>query len=147
MIVRPATPEDSRIIWEWRNDPVTISTSRSQAEVEWEGHSKWFPAKLASPGTVFIVGITDGPLGLTRFDFLPSGVWATSVNLNPAYRGKKLSSPMLSSAMEWMKSEKDAGKFSTEIKDGNIPSIKMFGRCGYGLVWVEPDGFSIYATS
>jgi hypothetical protein len=49
LTVRPATIADSKSVYDWRNDPVTVSTSRTQAGVEWVGHSAWFPAQLANP--------------------------------------------------------------------------------------------------
>jgi RimJ/RimL family protein N-acetyltransferase len=141
--VRPATEGDSRSIFGWRNDPVTISTSRTKAGVEWEGHQRWFPAQLAKDDTVCLIGVAGEPCGVVWFRKGRSGVWETSVNMSPAFRGRKLSAPMLAGAMEWMRKERGAEQFSTEIQDTNTASIKMFERCGF--VYVHPSpGFGTY---
>jgi RimJ/RimL family protein N-acetyltransferase len=144
--VRPATNDDSQRIFQWRNDPVTISTSRTQAGVEWDGHQRWFPAQLEKPETVCLIAEHEGePCGVVWFRQGRSGVWETSVNMAPAFRGKKLSAPMLGVAMDWIRQLRGAGCFSTEIQDANLASIKMFEHCGF--VYVHPSpGFGTYAT-
>src|SRR5262245_18808926 len=138
MQVRLAAESDSRLIYEWRNDPITISTSRTQAGVEWEGHNRWFPAQLAMPEMVCLIGLNeDVPCGVVWFRKGRSGVWETSVNLSPAFRGRKLSVPMLATAVQWIRTNRGADVFATEIQDENIASIKMFERCGF--VYVHPS--------
>ena len=146
MNVRPATEADSRLVFDWRNDPVTISTFRT-GRVEWDGHSKWFPVQLSKDGTVCLIGEHDGkPCGVIWFHKNRSGVWETSVNLAPEFRGKKLSVPLLNTSLEWMRVHKSAEHFSTEIKNDNLPSIKMFEHCGYLFVFQSPDFGAYYAA-
>ncbi|WP_454634451.1 N-acetyltransferase family protein [Bradyrhizobium cenepequi] len=93
-----------------------------------------------------LIGECEGePCGVVWFRKGRSGVWETSVNLSPAFRGRKLSAPMLAAALSWMRERRDAKYFSTEIQDTNIASIKMFERCGF--VYVHPSpGFGTYCT-
>lgn len=145
MQIRLANESDTRLIFEWRNDPLTISTSRTQAGIEWDGHSKWFPAQLSKPETTCLIGEEAEPCGVVWFRKGRSGVYETSVNLAPQFRGKKLSAPMLGAAADWMRNNKSAQFFSTEIQDTNVASIKMFERCGF--VYVHPSpGFGTYVA-
>jgi RimJ/RimL family protein N-acetyltransferase len=144
--VRPATEADSKSIFDWRNDPITVSTSRTQAGVEWNGHSVWFLKQLANPDTTCLIGEYEGqPCGVVWFRKGRSGVFETSVNLAPQFRGRKLSSPMLQASLNWMKGNKGAKVFSTEIQNENLASIKMFERCGFAYVHPSP-GFGTYCT-
>ncbi len=139
MIIRPATIDDSKNIFSWRNDPITIAMFRT-GKVEWKDHSKWFPSQLLKPFTVCLVGEHDDlACGVVWFHKNRSDVWETSVNLAPEYRGKKLSVPLLNSSLEWVKNNRAVRLFSTEIKNTNIPSIKMFEACLYRLIFQSPD--------
>ena len=144
---RLATPEDSRRVFEWRNDPVTISTSRTRSGVEWDGHQAWFPAQLEKPDTQCVIIEYEGsPMGVVWFRENRSGLFETSVNSNPDFRGRKLSVPMLREAMKFMRRQHSRPvRFSTEIKDDNIASIKMFERNGFTYVHPSP-GFGTYVT-
>lgn len=145
--IRVGADEDSKRIFEWRNDPVTISTSRTGAGVEWEGHSRWFPNQLRKADNYCLIGeVEHKPCGVVWFRKGHSGVWETSVNLSPAFRGRKLSSPMLAAALNWMKTNCSAKIFSTEIQDSNISSIKMFERCGFRYIHPSP-GFGTYCSN
>ncbi len=145
-MIRLATLDDSRKIFDWRNDPVTILTSRTGAGVEWAGHETWFPAQLARTDTACLIGEHDGcAIGVVWFRRGRSGVWQTSVNVAPEFRGRRLSVPMLATAMVLMRQRNLANVFSTEIQDTNIASIKMFERCGF--VYIHPSpGFGTYCT-
>src|SRR5437899_695344 len=68
--LRPATWEDSRRIWEWRNEEATREASFNTGEVSYEEHERWFSRKLVDPNTrIFIVAdLQGGELGYLRFD-------------------------------------------------------------------------------
>jgi RimJ/RimL family protein N-acetyltransferase len=144
--VRPATEADSRAVFGWRNEPLSIEASRSRTGVEWEGHSKWFPAQLSKDDTTCLIGEYQGePCGVVWFRKGRCGIYETSINLDAKFRGKKISEPVLAGALKWMRRNKGALKFSTEIRDDNIPSIKMFEGCGF--IYVHPSpGFGTYCT-
>ena len=144
--IRPATSADSVRVFEWRNDPVTISTSRTQAGVDWGGHERWFAAQLANEKTVCLIGqIETEPFGVVWFREGRGGVWETSLNLSPKFRGRKLSTPILAAALDWMRKSRSAKHFSAEIHDSNIASITTFERCRF--VHVYPSaGFGIYCV-
>jgi RimJ/RimL family protein N-acetyltransferase len=147
LAVRSATIADSKSVYDWRNDPVTVSTSRTQAGVEWDGHSAWFPKQLASPETTCLIVERSGePCGVVWFRKNRSAVYETSINLAPQFRGQGLGTPTLAAAMDWMRREKFAFVFSAEIRNDNLPSIGAFERCGFVFVYPSP-GFGTYCTS
>lgn len=144
---RRATEADSELIFDWRNDPVTISTSRTQTGVEWDGHQKWYPAQLACPDVIAVMVEADSvPAMIVWLRKNRSGIWETSVNSNPAFRGKGLSTQMLRAALDQVRDTTPRPhRFSTEVKQDNPASIKMFERAGF--VYVHPSpGFGTYVT-
>jgi RimJ/RimL family protein N-acetyltransferase len=125
----------SKSVDDWRNDPVTVSTSRTQAGVEWNSHSAWFPTQLASPETTCLIVESSGQAcGVVWFRKNRSVVYETSINLAPQFRGQGLGAPTLAAAMDWMRREKSAFVFSAEIRNDNLPSIGAFERCGFVFV-------------
>ena len=59
----------SRVIWEWRNDPVARAISRSQEYISWENHSNWYEKFLLNTKHVMYVGLNEKlPFGIVRFD-------------------------------------------------------------------------------
>ena len=92
--VRYATLEDSKHIYEWRNDEVTRSMFTNTDIVEWTEHAEWYKSALLNPNKVIIVGEdAKGKIGMARFDYNEERTQAEiSINLNPIRRGKKLSS-------------------------------------------------------
>jgi spore coat polysaccharide biosynthesis predicted glycosyltransferase SpsG len=104
LVARPATPQDSRQLWLWRNDPATRAGSRSPAEVPWDEHVRWLTSSLASSDRVLLV-VEDpqGPVGTVRWDLVPGPEqepdagqeWEVSITVAPGRRGQSLARPLL----------------------------------------------------
>jgi spore coat polysaccharide biosynthesis predicted glycosyltransferase SpsG/GNAT superfamily N-acetyltransferase len=123
LTARPATLEDSRQLWEWRNDPATRAGSRSSAEVPWDDHLRWLTASLTradrmllvveepagTPGAAGVVdpagtpgaaGLVDPagsvhPVGTVRWDLTGEREWEVSVTVAPDRRGRSLARALL----------------------------------------------------
>ena len=128
LTVRPATAQDSRQLWQWRNDPVTRSGSRSSAEVSWDDHERWLAQTLTrTDRLLLIVDDQDGAVGTVRWDLAtePAGgnqpegesrraeddveidsqrqqdlEWEVSVTVAPRRRGQSLASALLRAGEE-----------------------------------------------
>jgi UDP-2,4-diacetamido-2,4,6-trideoxy-beta-L-altropyranose hydrolase len=87
--LRPAAPEDCRLVWEWANEPTTRAASFNPEPIPWGAHRAWFAGKLADGNCLlFIVEAPDGgPVGQVRCD-LGDGQAIISVGLAPSARGK-----------------------------------------------------------
>jgi RimJ/RimL family protein N-acetyltransferase len=89
--LRPLSPEDERLVFDWRNDPFIVDRSTSRRRVRWSEHRKWFGAMLASDEhVVMIVMLGDAPVGQVRFDREDRGLCVISVYLLEAYTGRRL---------------------------------------------------------
>ena len=54
LIALPATLDDAGVLFEWRNDAVTRSTSRSTEPVQWRDHLSWLERTIISPNGLSI---------------------------------------------------------------------------------------------
>jgi GNAT superfamily N-acetyltransferase len=148
IVIRQATMDDAQTLFTWRNDPVTIAGSRSQQGVEWDGHVQWLTGQLPRNDRVFLIGVSDAPppVGLVWFALNRGNVWETSVSLEPLYRGQGMGVKLLTSALDWMRVNRKADAFSTEIGETNTAAIKMYERCGYRYIHPSP-GYGTYFLS
>ena len=66
---RASSTKEEKLLWQWRNDPLTRALSRSDRSISWQEHRLWFEQKAPS-GSLLIA--TSPPLkepwGLFRFD-------------------------------------------------------------------------------
>lgn len=101
LVARPATLEDSRRLWEWRNDPGTRTGSRHCEMVPWLEHLAWLESSSTREDRVLLV-VDDplGPVGTVRWDLdgESQGEWEVSIAVAPERRGRSLARPMLRAA-------------------------------------------------
>lgn len=145
--VKPARAEDSRDIWLWRNDPQTRTMSINSNEVGWDSHSRWYLQALSNPDCSLYVGKsgTDS-IGVCRFDVDSINITAqVSINLNPAFRGRNLSSQLLAAAIDEFWRENKIN-LRAMVKKENTASLKCFINCGF-ILDHEEDDYRYYALS
>lgn len=67
--LRPATADDARMIFEWRNQPFVLQRSTSTVPISWGEHQSWYAKSIRNPNYRFYVVLVDGePAGQVRFD-------------------------------------------------------------------------------
>jgi RimJ/RimL family protein N-acetyltransferase len=131
--VRLAASDDSRDIWEWRNDEATKQMSATLSGVDWEAHSAWYEQSLVNEKRFLYIGCIDAieKIGMCRFDMDPRRrIAEVSINLNPRYRRKALSSPLLSAAIVDFLGRCNVDLIA-RIKKVNVGSIKCFTKSGF----------------
>lgn len=133
IVVLRATENDSKAIWQWRNDELTKQMSITTDSVSWETHSSWYEKSLVNPNRYLYLGILNynEKIGMCCFDIdVNTNIAEVSINLNPKHRGKKLSSKLLSQAITKFCEERNTDLAAT-IKKSNIGSIKCFAKNGF----------------
>jgi UDP-MurNAc hydroxylase len=136
-----ATENDSKDIWEWRNDELTKQMFITTDSVNWETHSGWYEKSLVDPNRYLYLGLTNDneKIGVCRFDVeAHTNVAEVSINLNPQHRSKKLSSHLLSQAITKFSAERNIDLVAT-IKKSNIESIKCFTKSGFKFEREDSD--------
>jgi UDP-2,4-diacetamido-2,4,6-trideoxy-beta-L-altropyranose hydrolase len=65
--LRPATRDDARMIFEWRNDPWIVERGSSNRTVTWDEHQTWFARALENSYTkIFVIHVGDSAAGQVR---------------------------------------------------------------------------------
>lgn len=143
--VRLAKPDDSKEIFEWRNNSLTLTMSHSSDRVEWEEHCKWFESTLINPNRFLLIceDKLKAKIAVVRFD-LENDIATVSMNLSPYQRGKGYAKPCLNSSIEFIANKvKSLSAFLAEIKTTNLPSQKSFIGVGFEL-YKEANGVGFY---
>lgn len=132
--VRPASAQDSRAVWSWRNDPGTRAASQTHDPVPWPDHAGWWNGLLsATDRHVFMVEVAGEPVTVVRFDRYdwPERAYEVSINVRPGARGGGLGARALASACrEFLAREGDVTLIATIHRD-NQASRRIFERIGF----------------
>lgn len=133
--LRIAAPEDCKDILLWRNDIFTRQMSLSSDVINEEEHFKWFSKMLSDEDHCAIIGEKNAKKFGVVFFQEQSGEVLVSINLAPKFRGKGLSSRLLSKSIHWyLRSRREIKYFTAKIKDANHGSIRIFTQNGFELV-------------
>ena len=141
LTVRPATTDDARIMFDWRDDPATRAVSRTSGALEWDGHVAWLERVLADPERQLFVGTIGGrPVGVIRFDFSSEDRAEVSLYLDPALHGLGLGPHLLLAGED----AADPRTVDATVLESNRASQRLFATCGYEQVapdrWVKQRG-------
>ena len=124
---RLATAADAKLLWLWRNAPLTRQSSLSSEEISWKNHSAWFAKNIHNPKRkIYIANISDEDIGTARSDLLEDGSFELSWTVAPNARGKGFGGMMLVDFANII-----IGKKIAKIKSDNIPSQKMAIKAGF----------------
>jgi UDP-2,4-diacetamido-2,4,6-trideoxy-beta-L-altropyranose hydrolase len=133
--LRPATQNDVRLLWQWRNDPGTRARSRDSDEIPWDTHLAWFAKRVVDPDTVMLIGLSAGrPIGVVRFDRQADGTAEVGITLAPEYRGRGLGRNLLQRGCECVVEAGFAQVLNADVKADNAASQRLFKGCGFRMV-------------
>jgi UDP-2,4-diacetamido-2,4,6-trideoxy-beta-L-altropyranose hydrolase len=131
-----AVKNDSKDIFQWRNDSVTRAMSHSKEAVDWNGHSKWYEASLINENRLLVLCSlreNNEKIAFVRFD-IENNSAIVSINLAPQSRGKSLAKACLINSIDYMYSKNASIVIiKAEIKVINIASQKTFEGIGFML--------------
>ena len=103
LIARNVDVEDSKVIFDWRNDDLTRKMFRTSELVEYECHCKWLAATLKNTNRCLLMCEPDGRRAksdVVRFDVEGQSA-ELSINLSPLERGKGLAPKCLAFAKDY----------------------------------------------
>jgi RimJ/RimL family protein N-acetyltransferase len=131
--IRSAKENDSKDIFEWRNDELTCQMSHTSEIIEWENHNRWYSNSLDSESRILLI-CEDGhneKIAIIRFDISEFNS-VISINLNPTQRGKGIAKFCLIRSIEFFSKEHiEVKNLIAEIKEDNIASQKTFLGIGF----------------
>jgi RimJ/RimL family protein N-acetyltransferase len=144
-----ATIDDSKDIFEWRNDDHTRAMYVNGERITWEDHKIWYAKILESKKSIIYLGKDEErktSIGMVRFDIGNNNKNSVvSINLNPIWRGKNVSVELLSSAIKQFRLIHHLPVMA-KVKKENMASIKCFERCLFEMTNQDED-FNYYNFS
>lgn len=127
MKLRAATVEDARLLFDWRNEPLTRAMSVKTEPILWEAHLQWLSARLARPEPgLYIFEDDKSPYGMLRIDDDE-----ISYSVDQKFRGKGLATRML------MLARHHFGPKHARIKRGNEASAKAATKAGHIVEYIK----------
>ncbi len=136
MMIRPATSDDARDVFVWRNDEITRLMSRQIDKIDLETYMAWFGDTLKRVDRKLFIGMNvSHKVGMTRFDRVDATEeWEVSIAVAPELRGLGYGKQLLArSVCEFLAMEPSA-KISAEVKKNNLASRKIFESLGFNLL-------------
>ena len=131
--LREVTKSDWKVLLEWRNDKITRQNSFNSDLVSVSKHKEYIKNTITNPNrTLFILEYNEIPVGTIREDRLVKDELELSYTISPMFRGKKIGQIIMSLYLIDRK-----GSFLCEVKEKNIPSIKMIEKLGFKLFNTE----------
>lgn len=132
--LRKATIEDSKITFDWANNPETRKFAFNKSTILFEDHIKWFTQKIQSNSCAYyILEMDSKQVGSIRFDIADKKA-LISYLIDPLYFGKGLGTICLKLGLKALSEEYSANEI-LEVKGyvfkENIASILTFEKFGF----------------
>lgn len=132
-----ATKKHSKLIWIWRNDPITRNNFVNSKNISWEDHKAWYEEALNSNDKKIYIGEQEKRLiGVVRFDKCKNkhDLSFISINIAPSERGRGIATILLPKSIKQFFLDSEIKKLQAEVKTVNKPSNKLFKNCGFLLI-------------
>jgi UDP-2,4-diacetamido-2,4,6-trideoxy-beta-L-altropyranose hydrolase len=131
--VRRARESDSRLLWEWANEPGVRASAFSQEAIGWEEHSAWFQARLADESCMILIGEeADGrPIGQVRINQKPNREAEIDLSVARDFRGAGYGSLLLETALREAFDSSPITKVHAFIRPENLASARAFEKAGF----------------
>ena len=136
LLLRPATLEDARLLFQGRNAELVRQASVNTAPIGWEQHLAWLQQVLAQPERrLLLIGETlDGPVGVLRYDRQEERGAEVSIYLLRERLGQGWGEYLLRCGEQavrryWV----DLESIAAQVRPGNLASLQLFLRAGFLL--------------
>ena len=141
---------DAELIMKWRNDPITLINSFRINKFEWEEFKKIFYDKYFDNSIPPLFAIYEGEkiafIGCKDIDNI--NTIEISINLDPDFRGKKLSVMIINEFINYIKNNYNSVKsINAKIKYFNKASLKCFRKSNFDfkeIIVINNENIHLY---
>jgi UDP-2,4-diacetamido-2,4,6-trideoxy-beta-L-altropyranose hydrolase len=130
-----ATTNDTRLLWEWANEPAVRQASFRSESIPWDDHVRWLQARLPDPRFVPYIAwdADDEPVGTIRFDI--DGDTATvGVSVAAQQRRQGYAPLLIRTGVATIARETAVTTVRALVKPENTPSLRAFTTAGFGVI-------------
>lgn len=125
--IRPATRDDARRLFDWRNDESTRNMSKNKGLIPWEDHMGWLDRRLKmDQPNLFVFEVDGQPVATFRIDGRD-----LSYTVAPEHRSRGVAKLMLNEVRSRF------GSLRAHVFSDNVPSIKVAQSAGMDVVIVD----------
>lgn len=137
--LRPATGDDIRHVFAWRNDPRIVALGSSRQPVSWEAHAEWFRQVLADPRRLLLIGEDERGVGAgtVRLDRVDDGHAVVTIYLLREFTGRGLGVEALVEACARGFARWPVHAIHAYVREDNRPSRSAFAKAGF--LDADPD--------
>jgi UDP-2,4-diacetamido-2,4,6-trideoxy-beta-L-altropyranose hydrolase len=130
--LRPARPDDCRLVWQWANEPATRSASFSSAPIPWEEHQTWFRGKLTDPACLLYVALDAAgkPVGQIRFEETENAA-VISVSLGDQFHGLGYGPQIIRCGAREVFTRRAVERIDAFVRTDNQVSYRAFIKAGF----------------
>jgi len=135
VLLRSATINDSRSVWNLANDFHVRKASFLPDPIPWADHVCWYEAKLLDPDTHFLIAADRSSefLGVVRFDQGENGNALISVAVPPEARGLSTGTALIIEGKSWLFANSGMKQIEALIRPQNGASVAAFETAGFKL--------------
>ena len=162
IVLRKATMDDAKLLFQWKNDPETIANSITKRGVTMEEHMNWLEKVVDNPKRqLYILEINQVPVGQLRLDIddlekvsdtitskdikqVTVITAEISYGLAAEHRGKGLGKVLLEQA-ELIAKVYGIKQLTAEVLPHNLASQKLFKKLGF--VEEQKENLYVYTKS
>lgn len=137
MVLRPAVPEDAKMLWRWRNDPEVRAVSFSPSVIDLPTHENWISRRIADPCSKLWVALNrkQEPIGNVRFQLDSATDQATiSLVVDQRHRCRGIGTALINAAVDKLYQTTSAKEVLAQIKAGNAASERAFQNAGFKAI-------------
>lgn len=135
LMLRLARASDSRLLWEWANEPAARANSFRPEPIAWAAHQEWFAARLASADCrIWIMEAGGHPVAQIRYERCAGDGARISYSVDAAARGRGFGVAVLERSFLLAVQALDVPWVSGVTFAENIASSQAFRRAGFELV-------------
>jgi spore coat polysaccharide biosynthesis predicted glycosyltransferase SpsG/RimJ/RimL family protein N-acetyltransferase len=139
--LRPITPEDARLLWEWVNDPAVREAAFNSEPIPWEDHHPWVEQHLdRSRGRIYIAELAGVPVGQIRFARVGEAAVEIGFSLSAPARGSGLGAALLVAGLDRHRVDAPRESITARVKPANVASQRAFEVAGFELDGERSDG-------
>lgn len=138
LCLRPAVPNDSDRLLEWRNDADAVRWSTTGSSVEPAEHEAWYAGVLQDAGRRIWIGEVDGvAVGMVRVD-VREAVGTVSVAVDPERRGHGAGSGLVRALQRELLGDCQVLELRALVHPANSSSQRIFQRSGFTESGIDP---------
>lgn len=132
--LREARTSDVDLIFEWANDPEVRRQSFHSEPIAYSTHTAWFSSALQAQDMRIYIMVSEGrPIGQVRLNLKADGTAEIGYLIAPAYRGKGWGKRIIELVERQARDITGVRQMEAWVKASNVPSCKVFERCGYSV--------------